>query len=323
MILIFSNPSDRSSVLIASWLKRLGASFLFLTEELIYKDSSLNFTTQVLTIGSREYSLLDFNSVWIRRPFSFHQTELYQKVENSIDLDIAILLREETASITKYIYRFLSENSSYFLANPNWIGTNKLTELKVAKEVGLKIPKTIITTRKSEALAFYNESKSLVSKSLYNSRVIHPQGEVYQMHTHQLLAEDLSELPNSFAPSLLQEVIQKQYDIRTFYLDGELYSMAIITSNEVQDIDYRKVSPQKMRLLPIKLDEQTSKAILSFMKHMNLKVGSLDLIKAKDGNVYFIEVNHEGQFNMIDEPCNYGIHRTIAQKLIKYDNIRG
>lgn len=319
MILIYSNQSDKSSVIIASWLMRLGASFLFLTEELIYQDSSLDLENQILTIGKEKYPLIDFHSVWIRRPFSLHMTELYSEVETNVDIDIAILLKEETATITRYIYSFLSQHSRFFLANPNWTGTTKLTELRVAKEAGLNTPRTLITTKKSEMYDFLKSTKSIVSKSLYNSRIIYPQGNKYKMYTHRVLLDDINALPESFAPSLLQATIEKEYDIRVFYLDGELFSMAIIPTDEMQEIDYRKNNLQKMRLLPIQLDEDTEKAIQRFMSLMNLKVGSLDLIQAKDGRIYFIEVNHEGQFNMIDEPCNYGIHKAIAQKLIKHD----
>lgn len=55
------------------------------------------------------------------------------------------------------------------------------------------------------------------------------------------------------------------------------------------------------------------------MKLMELNIGSLDFIKGKDGKLYFLEVNYMGQFGMVDYPCNYGIHRSICDYLIKKD----
>lgn len=53
---------------------------------------------------------------------------------------------------------------------------------------------------------------------------------------------------------------------------------------------------------------------------MNLKVASIDLVKGEDGEIYFLEVNHEGQFDMLEGPCNYGIYKSIAEKLIENDH---
>jgi glutathione synthase/RimK-type ligase-like ATP-grasp enzyme len=55
------------------------------------------------------------------------------------------------------------------------------------------------------------------------------------------------------------------------------------------------------------------------MKKLDLNCGSIDLIKGCDGKYYFLEVNPTGQFGMIDFPCNYGLHRKVAEKLIEFD----
>ena len=55
------------------------------------------------------------------------------------------------------------------------------------------------------------------------------------------------------------------------------------------------------------------------MKRLKLNCGSIDLIKAKDGNLVFLEVNPTGQFGMTSTPCNYNLHKKIANKLIDID----
>ena len=319
MILLLSNTLDKSSVLISSWLERLGASFLFLSEVDLYQECSLDIARNVLCVGGVDYSLEEFNSVWIRRPFSFHMTELYQHLQGQIDIDLGILLREEVATITRYLYTFLSMHSPYFLGNPSWHGTNKLVELKMAQEVGLNTPLMLVTTQKQDVVALVDRVGSIISKSLYNSRVIHPWDRSYEMYTHLVTREDLSALPDNFAPSLIQEAVAKEYDIRTFFLDGELFSMAIVPDPSTEEVDFRRLETEQMKLLPIQLGDTISAKIRSFMERMGLKVGSLDLIKSTDGTIYFIEVNHEGIFSMVDGPCNYGIHKLIAEKLIEHD----
>ncbi|CEJ68525.1 hypothetical protein BN1195_00813 [Chryseobacterium oranimense G311] len=45
--------------------------------------------------------------------------------------------------------------------------------------------------------------------------------------------------------------------------------------------------------------------------------GSIDMIKGRDGNYYFLEVNPSGQFRMTSLPCNYNLHFEVAKFLKK------
>ncbi len=55
------------------------------------------------------------------------------------------------------------------------------------------------------------------------------------------------------------------------------------------------------------------------MQDLNLNCGSVDLIKDKDGNYIFLEVNPNGQYGMVDAPCNFNLNEKIALTLIKND----
>ena len=55
------------------------------------------------------------------------------------------------------------------------------------------------------------------------------------------------------------------------------------------------------------------------MNKLDLISGSLDFILDIEGDFVFLEVNPVGQFGMVDFPCNYGLHRKIAEYLIFKD----
>lgn len=320
MILIFSNNADKSSIQIVRWLEQLKASFLYLDEHILHQDTFLDIHNNTLRIGRRTYNLCEFYSVWIRRPFSYHNSDICRYLYSHVDMDVATLLKEETSTISTYLYDFLRDNSRYFLANSFWNGTNKLRELKMAQTIGLRTPQTLVTTAKEDIISFFG-TKKCISKSLFNSWVIYPYNIGYEMYTSRITEKDLNALPVKFAPSMIQEEIPKEYDIRTFFLDGELFSMAILPDTMLNDneVDCRRGNTDRKRLIPIMLDKDIGSKITKFMKLMGLKIGSIDLIKGIDGCIYFLEVNHEGQIGMIDIPCNYGIHRMIAKKLFEND----
>ena len=56
--------------------------------------------------------------------------------------------------------------------------------------------------------------------------------------------------------------------------------------------------------------------LLKLMKKLGLNFGSIDMIKAKNGEYYFLEVNPVGQFGMVSHPCNFSIEKHLAELLI-------
>lgn len=222
---------------ILDWVKHLGGSFLFLDELEIYRSASLDVENNILGIRNEYFPLVEFHSTWIRRPFSLYMTDLYQYLRNNVDIDVAGLLVEETSSITRYLYDFLSRHSTYFLANSSWLGTNKLVEIKMAKDAGLRVPVTLVTTSKEETACFIRQVGKCIVKSLYNARVIHPYNVPYEMYTSRLSDRDISALPDTFAPSMIQQEILKEYEIRSFFLDGEIFSMGILPERHFYDVE--------------------------------------------------------------------------------------
>lgn len=128
-------------------------------------------------------------------------------------------------------------------------------------------------------------------------------------------------LPDVFFPSLVQEKLEKDYEVRIFYFLGQFFCMAIISQDNPQTkIDFRKYDIKKPnRFVPCEIDFVTKTKIKEFMNNMNLNIGSLDFVKTISGELFFLEVNYMGQFGMVDFPCNYGIHKFIAETLINRD----
>ena len=54
------------------------------------------------------------------------------------------------------------------------------------------------------------------------------------------MRDSVVSLPDTFYPSLIQEEIEKVYEVRVFYLKGKCYAMAIFSQkNEKTQLDYR------------------------------------------------------------------------------------
>jgi glutathione synthase/RimK-type ligase-like ATP-grasp enzyme len=120
-------------------------------------------------------------------------------------------------------------------------------------------------------------------------------------------------------PSLIQEYIEKEYEVRVFYLDGVCYSMAIFSQNDTQtSVDFRQYNRKKPNRnvpyhLPVSLQEKVEKIMTS----LRLNTGSLDFIRSVNGEYFFLEINPAGQYGMMSQRCNYNLEKKVAEWLCK------
>ncbi len=188
-----------------------------------------------------------------------------------------------------------------------------------AKDEGINIPATIISNNKNDLLKFKEEHTKIITKPLGEVITFETSNELF--FTRTVLIDDgkLKEIDDYFFPSLFQEYIEKEIEIRSFYLEGNFYSMAIFsqldTKTEVDFRNYNDGNPN--RTVPINLPDSLKCKLTVLMEKLNLNTGSLDLILTPKGEFYFLEVNPVGQFGMTSYPCNYYLEKRIAESLIK------
>jgi len=95
--------------------------------------------------------------------------------------------------------------------------------------------------------------------------------------------------------------------------------MAVFSpNNEAETVDIRKSGYSKGRNAPYKLPEIFEQKLLALMKILGVETGSLDIIKAIDGEFYLLEINPVGIFENVSYNCNYNLEKIIAEYLSNY-----
>lgn len=322
MILLLSSDGDYSTDIIIKWLKNRKYDNYLRINPMDFIDNRLELSpsTGKFYFSGKEFDFSSVNVVWNRRFGRFASTRHYDKIKQDIGTEASELLKFELNNITEFFVSLIPNDVLFIGAKRN-SNTNKLIELWNANKAGLNIPYTIITSEKTTLIKVLQQRGNMISKSVYNARTIPYKKNFYTMFTTEITENDIHSIPETFFPSMVQEEIVKEFEIRIFFILGKIYSMAIISQDNPQTaIDFRKYDTQKPnRFIPCEIDSETQTKIVAFMKLMELNIGSLDFIKGKDGKLYFLEVNYMGQFGMVDYPCNYGIHRSICDYLIKED----
>lgn len=135
------------------------------------------------------------------------------------------------------------------------------------------------------------------------------------------MKEIIQEENERFPFTLFQVYIDKEFEVRSFFLDGNFYSIAIFSQNDSQTrIDFRNYNRKKPnRTIPFNLPEDIKKRLLCFLKKAKLRMGSFDLIKSTKGQYYFLEINPVGQFGMVSFPGNFYLEKRLAKYLIYED----
>jgi ATP-GRASP peptide maturase of grasp-with-spasm system len=321
MILILSNDGDLSVDFVIDWLRFFEAKYIRINSYDLL-DSKFMATTQWLKINNQKIDTQEIKSVWFRKFGFFRESKQNNILEKIVVPSASNHIASEFNRTLDFI-TFLFKNA-FWLTNPKYLPLNKIKVLALAVDIGFKTPQTYIVNAKCDLLDILeNTQNGLISKSILDPYSLVLDGDKYMMYTNNITKKEIDLLPYFFIPSLIQEKIIKEYEVRTFFLEGECFSMSIMSQNDKQTaLDFRRYNFEKPnRFEPYKLSVDVENKIKDLMHKLGLNTGSLDFIVDKDGELWFLEINPTGQFGMVDFPCNYGLHKKIADLLIDKDNL--
>jgi glutathione synthase/RimK-type ligase-like ATP-grasp enzyme len=302
-IIIVSEAYEKSTENVMDWLYHYKTSF---TRKNVDSDST-NFNIQINS--SKISSSLSDAIIWNRRGY----LQLIPTLLRGSDwIDY---LKKEQLPVTKTLEEL--NNLNYTGSYHSELQNNKILNLKYAVEAGLEIPDTIVTNNKVDLFEFIKKDKKYITKSLCSSPSLEKDNSFINGNGTILL--DLETISENFAPSLVQECIEKEVEIRVFFIEDEFYAMAIFSqSDEKTQIDFRNYNFDKPnRNVPFKLEKNLLLKLKQFVKTIKCNTGSIDLILTTDKKYVFLEINPMGQYHWLFETCNYYIDKKIAEMLIK------
>jgi len=225
------------------------------------------------------------------------------------------------------------------LADKFWLPTipasnraaNKLSTLTVARNCGIKVPKSYVCRSRAEVVGLLDECPDgWITKPIEYCGYYSREDFAYTTFTSMLGPQNIATLPERFYPSLLQECVTPAYEVRTFYLMGEFFSEATQTTggttnlNDTVFMDVKlKGDDKETRYLPYQLPTEVENKLDQLMHKLELNTGSIDLIVSEAGEYYFLEVNPVGQFSAPSERSNFQLEKKVAETLIKKDQVYG
>ena len=218
-------------------------------------------------------------------------------------------------------------NNLYNISGVRWINNPnnikkaqiKLSQLEVARSLGLSIPNTIVTNRMEFAKKFIEDNKEIACKALITTTA-EINGKTYHLYTSKLdKNKALENIENvEYSPTCFQKYIRKYRELRVTIIGDNIFCCEI--DSQILDKtknDWRTVDPSTIPHKIVDIPESIKNSLYAFLKYYDLTFGAFDLIKTENNDYVFLENNPNGQWYWIEMLTGAPMAKAMANHLLK------
>jgi MvdD family ATP-grasp ribosomal peptide maturase len=267
----------------------------------------------VITDGNQHVNLNEVTSVWYRR------VAIGAKIPETMNSQ----LRDASLGESRATFQGMLASIRGFhldsLVNVRR-AENKQLQLQVAADLGLNIPRTLISNNPATVRKFAAEcNNKIVTKTLSAFAIYNSKGQDQVVFTNPVTPEDLANLDGlQFCPMTFQENIPKALELRVTIVGNQVFAAAVDSqAMKEAESDWRKKGLALMNSWhEYQLPEDVETKLLQLMRYFGLNYGAIDIILTPDGQYYFLEVNPVGEFFWLERNPGFQISQAIAKLLI-------
>ena len=310
MIVVISHPDDRHAEVILDDLAGRGRdAFLFDLADLpdraavtiAYDDPE----RPVVVVDHVEHGVIELSaatSIWWRRP-------LVPVLDAISDPDVFGFTHGEWHEALNGLYQLVD---CPWMNDPirNEIASRKAHQLVVASQLGMRIPRTVMTSDSQRAQAFIDGEGlgNVIYKTFASTHQVWRETRLVQ-HADLDMLDSLR-----YAPVIFQEYVPAVADLRVTIVGTEVYPMAIDIRGTDYEVDFR-VSMRDARTSVAQLPDIVTKQLLRLMDRLGLAYGAIDLRLTEDGDYVFLEINPAGEFLFVEHGVGLPVTDAVSRWL--------
>jgi hypothetical protein len=187
----------------------------------------------------------------------------------------------------------------------------KPLQLAIARECGLRAPRTLVTSDPDAARAFVEELGG-PGRVVYK----HLAGLPGVGREAQLVDRDaLARLDQCrYAPVIFQERVPGDLDLRVTVAGDAVFAASLDARRSAYPLDWR-VDFDGVRVAADRVSDHTADGLRAMLARLGLGYGAFDLRRTPDGEEVFLEVNPFGRFTFIECRTGQPIADAIAAAL--------
>ena len=275
-LLVFTNSNDATADVVVNLAKNV-EYIRFNSDEICPSKISFDYT--------KRNPLAQCDAVWYRRPF--------ENVKRTTNVESFVRQQEWEEIVWNFFLRYPQEKWINYPTR-NWYADRKIVQLQQAPFFGLPVPQWIVSAKKVEIKRFIQKNGDSLVKPLSTGYI--PFGRnLYHIYSTPIKDVDLVFAKN--CPTLVQRIIDKRYDVRTLFVDGNTLFFKLESKNldvrmdEMKDVKYDVIKP------PRKIADSYNK----FIRFFGLRFCTSDFVVDKKGNWFFLENNANGNWAWLEE----------------------
>lgn len=181
---------------------------------------------------------------------------------------------------------------------------NKMYQLRMAADI-FNVPATYFTSSLSQHPPRWQQTvvKSLTGGLLGERTLFTTLVDPYQL--------------DPAYPWLLQQYIEARYDLTVVVVRDKVFSFRLDRDFLNETVDFRAPADGSTwdAWQPCSMPESFEAAVLALMKRFRLDYGRLDFLMMAEDEVYFCEVNPNGQFAWLDLQDSVGLLSAVAHEI--------
>jgi len=315
MILVISTVADEHAAAVFGELSRQGAPATLL--DLSQFPQGMQLSMQYETLGQRNFSLdladqtklnlAECAVIWWRRPQPF---VLHPSIIRESHRSFAL---NECHEAFTGLWQSLD---AFWVNDPgkDTMAHRKAYQLRVAQEVGLSIPRTLISNDPVAVREFIAAQGH--EQTIYKS---FSATEQEWRETRLLRSEELALIDNvQYAPVIFQEYIEARYDLRITVVGDSIFPAAIYSQETAYKIDFR-MDIANSRIETVRLPSIIEAQLHALMARLGLVYGAIDMRLTPDERYIFLEINPAGQWLFVEQRSRQPITASLANTLFKYN----
>lgn len=314
-VLVITNAHDVTADYLLAAFREQGRPYLRLNTEQIPRAVQVELRVAADVEGrifseTGELRLADVQSIWWRRPVP-------PELSGEVPSRFRGYLANETAAAAGGILRTYS---GLWVNHPDFNSRAEFKpfQLATAKEIGWKVPRSLISGRPVEVQRFIAEClEAPIIKAVDHGFVEASDGETFSAYARQITAEDLS-APDAViqCPVFLQERVPRFREHRVTVVGDDVFSTVIAPRDKTaRAIDWRALDDDALDYSPADMPDDIGDRCRRTVRALGLHFGALDVIETPDGEFVFLEINPNGQWAWLEMKTGQPIRKSFVNLL--------
>jgi hypothetical protein len=318
VILLLSGRSDPSAKRVAQALAARGRSFALVSPDRYPRDLRTNVRLAEAGLEActltQDGEAIDLRSV--RAAWYWHPPEPQALDVRPSARRYAMLEAQELFDDLWQLFSW-----SWVPAEPARVQASqlKISQLPAAIRAGFEIPPTLITSDRTEFLAFYRRHQGrVITKPAGPTAFQASFGRQYSRYTQTISRRELLEASSvAFAPIAIQARVDKRCELRLTIVGERIFAAEIHSQGSRRTrVDWRRHERSRDAIRRHALPESIAKAARSLLAAQGLCYGAIDMVLTPEGRYVFLELNPIGRYGWIERATQLPISEAIAELLI-------